>query len=251
MNYKHAIVFALIGCFFSCKKEHHLTKIEGKRIEINDSISENQEIDDFIKPYRDHVNSNLDSVLSYAVDTYTKNDGELNTALGNFMVDAVKELSSPVLKSRIGKNIDVVMLNHGGIRAIMSKGNVTARTAYQIMPFENSVVVTDLKGIHIKDIVSYLVDRKRAHPISGLSIKVNDNFELIEANINGEPIDDNKTYYVATSDYLYNGGDSMSFFRQGDSLYNLDYKIRNVLIDYFKKVDTLNLKADDRFIKVN
>ena len=99
--------------------------------------------------------------------------------------------------------------------------------------------------------INYLQKAKRAHPISGIKIKLNSDFELLEAKVQDKPIDDNKTYYVATNDYLYNGGDNMSFFRQGDSLHILDYKIRNVLIDYFKKVDTLDLHADDRFIKTN
>jgi len=251
MTNKYFIPIVALVFLMSCKQEMHLTRIEGKRIEINDSLTGNQDIEDFIKPFREHVNNDLDSVLAYSVATYTKNDGELNTAIGNFMADAVKEMASPVFKTRTGNDIDIVMLNHGGIRSILSKGDITSRTAYQIMPFENSVVITGLKGTSVKEMVNYLQKAKRAHPISGMSITLNADFELLEAKIKGEAIDDNKTYYVATNDYLYNGGDNMSFFRQGDSLYKLDYKIRNVLIDYFKKVDTLNLNADDRFIKTN
>ena len=251
MNKKYFIILLTLVILTSCKQEMHLTRIEGKRIEINDSLSGNQDIENFIKPFREHVNNDLDSVLAYSVDTYTKNDGELNTAIGNFMADAVKEMASPVFKTRTGNNIDIVMLNHGGIRSILSKGDVTSRTAYQIMPFENSVVVTGLKGASVKKMINYLQKAKRAHPISGMSIKLNADFELLEANVDGEAIDDNKTYYVATNDYLYNGGDNMSFFREGDSLHTLDYKIRNLLIDYFKKVDTLDLSADHRFIKTN
>ena len=42
-----------------------------------------------------------------------------------------------------------------------------------------------------------------------------------------------------------NGGDRMDFFKTNDSLYVLDYKIRNVLIDYFTKIDTLNPVIDN------
>ena len=242
----------IILCFLlSCKQDNYLTRIEGKRLEINDSLKGSQEVEDFIKPYRDHVNQGLDSTLAYAVDTYTKNDGELNTAIGNFMADAIKEQSNPIFKSRTGNEIDIVMLNHGGIRAIISKGNVTARTAYQIMPFENSIVVTELKGTAVKKLIEYLRKSKRAHPIAGLSIMVDNDFQLIESLINGKEINDEEIYYVATNDYLYNGGDSMAFFRESDTLHILDYKVRNALIDYFIKVDTLDLKADNRFIKTN
>jgi 2',3'-cyclic-nucleotide 2'-phosphodiesterase (5'-nucleotidase family) len=251
MNKKIIILLISIAFVWSCKEEMYLERIEGKRIEINDSIVGVSKIENFIKPYREHVNKNLDSVLAYSVDTYSKTNGELNTAIGNLMADAVLEECNPIFESRTGEKIDMVLLNHGGIRAILSKGNITTRTAYEIMPFENSVVVTKLKGTYINDLIAYLQKAKRAHPIAGLTIKLNNNYELIEAKINGENIDDTKTYNVATNDYLYSGGDSMDFFQKSDTLYVLNYKIRNVLIDYFTKKDTINPTIDKRFIKTN
>ena len=251
MNYKYFILCLSIACLMSCKEKMHLERIEGKRLEINDSIAGISKIEDFIKPFRDHVNKNLDSVLAYAVDTYSKTDGELNTAVGNLMADAVFEESNPIFESRTGHKIDMVLLNHGGIRGILSKGDITARNAYKLMPFENNVVVTELKGSHINELVAYLQRAKRAHPISGLTIKLDKDYELLEAKISGETIDDDRLYYVATNDYLYSGGDHMDFFKHSDTLHILNYKIRNVLIDYFTKKDTINPVIDNRFIKTN
>jgi hypothetical protein len=59
-----------------------------------------------------------------------------------------------------------------------------------------------------------------------------------------------KTYPVATNDYLYKGGDQMYFLKKSDTLYDLNYKIRTVLIDYFKTYDTLSPTKDQRFIKL-
>jgi 2',3'-cyclic-nucleotide 2'-phosphodiesterase (5'-nucleotidase family) len=117
------------------------------------------------------------------------------------------------------------------------------------MPFENKIVVVGLKGDKVNTIVSYLVAKKRAHPILGLKILLDQEYNLIEATINGEQIDKNKTYYIATSDYLYNSGDNMSFFKPSESMFDLDYKIRNAMIDYFKKVDTINPIRDNRFVR--
>lgn len=235
----------------SCQQDFHLNKIEGERLDINDSIAANTAIEDYIKPYRDNVNKNLDSILAYSVDTYSKTDGELNTAIGNFMADMVHVQATPIYKYRTGKNIDMVMLNHGGIRAIISKGDITTRTAYEVMPFENSIVVVELKGIHVKELITYLQKAKRAHPISKLKVSLDKDFDLINATINNKEIIDNKVYHVATNDYLYNGGDRMDFFKKGDSLHVLGYRIRNAMIDYFKSIDTLNPVIDDRFTKLN
>lgn len=252
MTYKPLIILFFVAILFSCKEEEqqHLTRIEGTQISISDSLETDLEIDAFIKPYREHVNKELDSVLAYSVDTYSKKDGELNTAIGNLFADVIYEQSNPVFKQRTGKDIDMVLVNHGGIRSIISKGNVTTRTAYEIMPFENSIVIVELKGSSINKLISYLLEAKRAHPISKLKVVVDGDFNLTEASINNTPIDTSKTYFVATNDYLYSGGDSMTFFQPNDSLYVLNYKIRNALLDYFIKVDTINPVIDNRFIQI-
>ena len=76
MNKKYFIILLTLVILTSCKQEMHLTRIEGKRIEINESLAGNQDVENFIKPFREHVNNDLDSVLAYSVDTYTKNDGD-------------------------------------------------------------------------------------------------------------------------------------------------------------------------------
>lgn len=245
----------ILICFFlvflnSCKQENNLYKIEGHQITISDSLETNPGIEAFIKPYRDHVEKDLDSVLAYAVETYSKTEGEFNTAIGNLMADAVYEEANPIFKNRTGHDIDIVLLNHGGIRSIISKGNVTTKTAYEVMPFENTIVVVELKGQQVQEMINYLAKAKRAHPISRLKIVLDKYYKVKYATIKGEPIDVKKTYFVATNDYLYLGGDNMSFLKTNDSLYTLDYKVRNVLIDYFIKKDTLRPVIDDRFIQI-
>ena len=252
MRFTYLFFLLNILIFFSCKPEkQHLSKVKGIKIEITDSLNADPDIDAFIKPYRDHINNDLDSVLAYSVDTYSKTDGDLNTALGNLMADVIRSEVNPVFSKRTGHNIDGVILNHGGIRSILPKGNVSARTAFQLMPFENEVVVVGLKGDKIQDMINYLVSRKRAHPISGLKLTLDKDFNLLNAQINDEDIDDKRIYYFATSDYLYNTGDNMTFFQPNEEFHIMDYKIRNVLIDYFKKVDTISPVIDDRFVRLN
>jgi 2',3'-cyclic-nucleotide 2'-phosphodiesterase (5'-nucleotidase family) len=251
MRFTQFIFLLNIFIFFSCKPHNlHPYKIEGQQITINDSLKTNTEIDNFIKPYRDHVVKDLDSILAYSAHTYSKSEGDFNTAIGNFMADAVYDQAYPVFKVRTGKDIDMVILNHGGIRSIISKGNITTRTAFELMPFENTLVVVALKGTQIDSLISYLCKTKKAHPISKLKLSMDKDFNVIDASIKDKKIEGSKTYYVTTNDYLYNGGDNMTFFKPNDSVYDLNYKIRNVLIDYFKKVDTISPVIDDRFIQI-
>jgi 2',3'-cyclic-nucleotide 2'-phosphodiesterase (5'-nucleotidase family) len=251
MDSKHFISFLILIIICSCKNTSYtLTKIEGKHISITDSLKLNSDIDDYIKPYREHIEKDLDSILAYAVDTYSKSDGEFNTAIGNLMADIVYDGGNPIFNKRTGKNIDIVILNQGGIRSSITKGSLTAKTAYNLMPFENSIVVVGLKGNKIIDIINFLIASKKAHPFSKLKLSIDAEYNLISATVNNDEITPDKTYYVATSDYLYNSGDDMTFFKPNEDVYFLDYKIRNALIDNFKKVDTINPIIDDRFIQI-
>ncbi|WP_317165530.1 5'-nucleotidase [Cellulophaga sp. Z1A5H] len=228
-----------------------LTQISGKQIQISDTIKITDSIEQFVAPYRDRINEVLDSTLAYAPKTIAKNDGALNTTAGNLMADAVLELAGPIFKTRTGSTLDFVLLNHGGIRSIISAGNVSARTAYEIMPFENTIVVVGLKGDAVLEMVNYLINSKKPHPIAGLQIILNKDDSINVIKIQGLPFDESKTYYVATSDYLVNGGDRMDFFKKNVTFTETDYRIRNLMIDFFSKKDTIAPIIDDRFIKLD
>ena len=234
----------------SCKNEPLATSVvKTERIPVNSSVKAKNSITEYIEPYKQQLNLTLDSTLAYNPELLSKNDGDLNTALGNLMADAVMEQANPIFKSREGKNIDFVLLNHGGIRAEIPKGNITSRTAYQLMPFENEIVIVELSAKKLKEMLAYLEDAKTAHPIGGIKIKADKNYRITEAEINGEPINEERTYFVATSDYLQQGGDNMKFFANPLNLYSTNYKIRNALIDYFKKVDTIKTEIDNRYTR--
>ncbi|MCJ7466285.1 MAG: 5'-nucleotidase C-terminal domain-containing protein [Maribacter sp.] len=252
LNIKHFVVFITITLCVSCKQGiPALLKIEGKQVVIDSTFRAIDSIDAFVSPYRIHINKVLDSALAFAPKPISKDDGRYNTTAGNLMADIVMAQVSPIFKSRTGRNIDFVLLNHGGIRSIISEGKVTARTAYEVMPFENSIVVAELSGKSVLDLIAYLVNSGRPHPISGMQIILNKDNSLKSLTIQGKPFDEKRTYNVATSDYLINGGDHMDFFKDAIQTMDIDYFIRNAMIDYFGKVDTLAPVVDNRFFKLN
>ncbi len=254
MNIKiqHFVVLVTILAVLSCRQDPPVLKaITGQQLAITDSLLPVDSLEYFIVPYRNRVNQVLDSVLAYAPSPITKTDGKWNTTAGNLMADIVLEQANPIFEQRTGRSIDFVLLNHGGIRSIISQGPVTARTAYEVMPFENLIAVARLKGPAVRALVSFLIQSGRPHPIAGMEIVLGREQTLQSVTIQGKPFDENGEYYVATSDYLVKGGDDMGFFREGDSIISLDYKIRNAMIDYFKKVDTLQPAVDGRFIQLN
>jgi len=231
----------------SCKNEpHQVVKIEGKQLPVNQDIKSVKEIEDFIEPYKQKVAAEMNATISYTPIDLVRTDGKLESTLGNLMADLCYQRSNPVFNSRTTKNIDFAMFNYGGIRAGITKGAVTMENAFNLMPFENGLVVVELTADKVKELVTYLIKSNRAHPLSKhINLTINkDGYSL---KINNKPLDNNKTYFVLTSDYLQNGGDSMNFFKDPVSIINLDYKFRNAIIDYFKETDTLKTKLDGRF----
>lgn len=241
-------------CFLSCKKAaFQLEKIEAEQLKTDSTLVEDEKVQAFITPYSEHLNEQLDAPLSYVTKTLTKSDGVLESSLGNLMADIALRQTSPVIQKRYNMAIDFVLLNHGGIRAPIPQGTLTARNAFEVMPFENELVLVTLTGEKTKELLTYLTNEHRPHPIANLDLAIKkpendeDVYNLVTAIINGKPFNDETTYHVLTTDYLQQGGDNMIFFDAPVALYKTDYKLRNAMIDYFKKTDTITPILDNRF----
>jgi 5'-nucleotidase len=242
-----AVFFSLFIFITSCnKKSYQLEKVDAQLTAVDSTYIAESSIDNFIKPYRKNLEVQMDSTLSYSDKAMNKSDFKFNTPIGNLFAEVVRKQAGPVFLSRTGKAIDIVLLNHGGIRAGLPQGRITMRNAYEIMPFENKIVVAQLNGSQVMELVDYLVEKRRAHPIDGLKIVLNADDTLKTVTVNGAEIKTDQKYYIATNDYLYNGGDDMVFFKDTPQT-DVDYKLRSAIIDYFTATDTLSFERDDRF----
>lgn len=244
------LVFTFL-ILISCKNEpQHLVKIEGKLLPINEEITSKKEIEAFITPYKEKVEAEMNTAISFTPKDLSNDDGELESSLGNLMADLCFERANPVFNSRTGNNIDFALFNFGGIRAGITKGTITNQNAFKLMPFENSLVVVELSSDKVNELIQYLITNNKAHPVSKhVSLIISEDANNFQFSINNKPLDVSKTYFVLTHDYLQNGGDNMIFFKDPVNLYKLDYKVRNAIIDYFKETDTIEVELDGRFKK--
>jgi 2',3'-cyclic-nucleotide 2'-phosphodiesterase (5'-nucleotidase family) len=249
------VIFLTFLLVQSCgTKTFRVTRVEGKQLPVeaiavsNNTVATINTYENYILPYRTRINTDLDSIIAYCPVTLDKKAINLQSPIGNMMADVVLQYGTKVFKKRENKSISICILNNGGIRSILPKGNVTARNAFEIMPFENSLVVIALRGVQIRELISYFIKEKQAHPLAGLTFRIDKNKEAKNILVQGEELQDNTLYYVGTNDYLANGGDNMTFFSKGEQTYDLEYKLRNILIDYFKAVDTITATQDNRII---
>ena len=250
LKIKLFVSIVTIGGFLGCREQPlHLSEIAVSQVSIDSTLRPDDSLEAFIRPYRDHVTATLNEPLAYAPTTLSKTDGQRNTSIGNLMADMLLARTDTLLALQGRPPADLAVLNHGGIRSLISPGPVSRSTAYEIMPFENSIQVVAMQGKSIRDLVAFLIASDRPHPFSGMRIQLDSRGSLASVDIAGSPFDENRVYQVATSSYLVQGGDDMGFFAGADSVYETGYSIRNALIDFFIQVDTLRATVDDRFIE--
>lgn len=213
-----------------------------KNISINNEIKSDERFARFIEPYTDKLNKEMNQKISYTNVDLTK-EGD-NSNLGNLLADYTFDGANEWANKNIGKNVDAALINIGGIRTTIGKGDILLKNVFEVMPFENEVIIMKMKGSDLQGLFDYYTKNQKNNPVSHLYIETN-NGVFSKGLINGKDIDLSKTYYIATSDYLALGGDNMKFFSVGEMI-PTGIKLRDLFIEYFKKNREINPQEDIR-----
>ena len=199
------------------------------------------EIASILQPYVDKANASLKDVVlktsaEFAFGARLTRFQEM--ASGDFLTDAmVWYLDST------GVKVDGAITNGGGIRASLPAGDVTKENIITMLPFDNYLYVVTLKGSDVKDLFNFIGTLKQgagAFAQVSKSIKYtitydeNGNGTMSDLTINGEPIDENKTYRFACNDYNAKGGDGYEAFTRSIDTYNSSMLLSDVFIEYAK-----------------
>ena len=236
-----------------CKTYWVEDKVESKNIVITDELGEkssNNQIEQMIKPYRDSMSITMNEVLNVSEVEMTTGIPEGN--LGNFVADLVYDIGSENYKQKI----DFVLLNNGGLRTSLPKGEITRKKIFELMPFENELVVLTLTMDKTKELFEFVAEKtdtnlsvKKGVPLSKQVKLIIENQKPKEVLI-GDAGLVQKEYRVLTSDYLAGGGDEMNFFLNPVKAEKLGVKLRDAIIDKIEKEkekgNTLNAKKDNR-----
>ena len=181
----------------------------------------------WLKPFDDEVHRVM--TLRIATSARAMSNSEL-TYLPNFVCDAVTE----IIAERWGK-VDFAIMNRGGIRQPLPKGDITEGMITSMLPFDNKLVVLRIKG---SDLINALevMTRRRGDAVSRqLDIKFH-NHSIVWAKLNGKPIDADKYYTMVTVDYLANGGDYMEPFTKAERLFTDTVPYGSLVLEYVKQL---------------
>jgi 2',3'-cyclic-nucleotide 2'-phosphodiesterase (5'-nucleotidase family) len=174
---------------------------------VGKTQAEDPAIAALIAPYHDKVSAQMTEVLGTAPTALVKTPGE--SPLSNFVADLQRERAS----KELGQPVLMGVMTNGGLRAGFAAGSVTLGSVFELMPFENELVVLDAPGPVVQQLFDYAAHVKMA--ISGATYTVTFDGQPRDIRIGDKLFDvnENRTWSIAISDYLATGGDNMTFFK--------------------------------------
>ena len=192
-------------------------------------------------------------VLSEVIGTNTIDlDGDRNsvrfgeTNLGNLITDAMMDETGA----------DLAITNGGGIRASIKAGDITKGDVVSVLPFGNFIVTKQLTGAQIKEVLEFGV-RSYGESLGGFPHVAGIKFvvdpsravgdRIISLTINGEALDMNKTYTVATNDFMAAGGDDYPCFGDIPTL-NEYSSLEESLANFIKTLGTVSYTKQGRIL---
>ncbi|MBL4624664.1 MAG: 5'-nucleotidase C-terminal domain-containing protein [Flavobacteriales bacterium] len=234
-KFGYYIIYPVALILFSCSSVK-IQSITESDVQITDSIKAPfTELSELIEPFRTELEKSMNEILNRSDVVMEKPDRAAENIppenlLGNFVAGLSFEVGQGLYSPEDGKPIDFCVLNNGGLRSSLPKGDITRGKIFELMPFENELVVLTLSGETTKKLLDY-IGRWEGIPVSNISMAIQGK-ESKNIKIGGKYFDVSNTYKVITSDYLANGGDNMTFFSENLKTESVGIKLRDAIIKY-------------------
>jgi 2',3'-cyclic-nucleotide 2'-phosphodiesterase (5'-nucleotidase family) len=190
----------------------------------------------FLEPYKTQLEKEMNEVIGFAVQDLRIHGPE--SLLSNFSADVYREVAATEIQSPV----DIAIVNLKGLRAQVPAGNITVARIFELMPFENELVVLWIKGKELTDLFDFFASIG-GEGVSGMKMGIRDG-KAVDVTISNLSLDNDKVYIVATNDYLAEGNDGMTQLKNAEKRVNTGIKIRDMLIEYIRKESEAGRKID-------
>lgn len=239
-NYvKFTSVVILVGLLLltSCQSVHkaqandQLIRIEGTRICMDSTwdIHPDEKAAAILKPYKEEIEKRMYEVIGVSEMAMAK--GLPESLLSNLVADVLRLSAERVLTH----SADIGIMNMGGLRSILPKGNIAVHTVFEILPFENSLCVLTLKGTEVKKLMEDIASLN-GEGLSGVHMEITKDGKLLKVLVQGQEIVNDKDYTVATIDYLADGNGGMQVLKNADKRVCPDgMTLRGLFLDYVRQ----------------
>ena len=226
-----------------------VTKIDYKNIRIDSTlkISPDPKIESVILPYRTKLMKDMEEVLCRSSEALF--GGRPESLLTNFCADLIlSESDSICIKQYPDIKISTSMVNRGGLRVPIPKGDVKVQNMFELMPFENEIVFLKMSGGEMRRFIDHMASRG-GEGVAGMRFGIKDDKGL-NPEIQGQPLDDKKNYWLATSDYIANGGDGFEILNSVKTRISTGVKFRDMFINHLRAMGqrgiSIEVKTDGR-----
>ncbi|KAL4979892.1 Metallo-dependent phosphatase-like protein [Aspergillus desertorum] len=242
--------------------EGHALAYHGAPIHLDNSTRMDEELDAKIQgwaeAFADFANEVLGETDAVLVQE-TCQEGDC--LLGQLMADAMYEYRYNQTQGTDDEPA-LALINSGGVRAEIDKGEITRGEVLTAFPFGNAIVELEFSGADLRKVlegaVSY-VNQFTGQEITswfqvsrGVRIEFNPDNEagsrLVSVTIHGEAINDGRDYRVVTLDFLAGGGDSI--FVATDDFVTLDTQ-DEVLTQYIVARTPLSPELEERVVETD
>ena len=166
--------------------------------------------------------------------------GEPECPMLNWASDALWEAA----KRAYPGHVDIAIVNMGGMRCSWQAGPVTRGCVFELMPFDNRLVVLTLQGKEIIELCESFA-RYGGQGVAGMRVKTVDG-QLADVTIGGKDVHPTALYTVATSDYLSGGADHMEALTKYVDYWKSDLLIRDLYLEAVREQDTIRAAVDGR-----
>ncbi|MFM9026854.1 MAG: 5'-nucleotidase C-terminal domain-containing protein [Bacteroidota bacterium] len=238
MNNRFALLLlgiVLLSGLFSCGKT--VLTATGKQYIMD--ATEAPLTDSIIYYATEPFRSNLQATMSEVLCTSSKpmEKGNPEGRLGDFVSEICLVEGNATMRELGADSLvaDFVVLNNGGLRKPLPKGDITLGDLYEVMPFENRLVLIEMDGTSVQALCDFIA-AINGTPVSGIRFFI----DKKDSSATGISIGDNtlqidKDYLVLTADYLANSGDKFPFTKLGKVKLDTGLKIRDALISHCRK----------------
>ena len=168
-------------------------------------------------------------VIAFSSEEMVKDGPE--SALSNWFIDALMESVSEIS----GRKVDIGFTNFGGIRVDMPKGDVLLDDILSMFPFRNNLCYLELRGRDVRAILEQMAS-SGWQVIGGVRCVSSRDGRLLRAEVDGEPLDDERVYSVATVSFLLDGGDGYSIAKNALRLDIFPQVIIDAMLPYVKSL---------------
>lgn len=191
-----------------------------------------------LAPIKANMEKEMNEPLGYAPEALWVKGPEC--PMLNWASDALWEAA----KQHYNGKVDIAVVNIGGMRCSWPAGPVTRGNVFELMPFDNRLVVLTLKGADLLDLFQAFADYG-GQGVAGMRMSAV-NGKLTDATIGGKKVNPKADYTVATSDYLSGGADHMEALTRYTNYWNSDLLIRDLYIQAVRDQDTIRAVVDGR-----